>query len=137
MYGHNGPVPDAQAVKVFYDFLFGDAGRSFVYQPQGNNINWDQVITDLMDVTAERITSYLQYGGGGPRGEGEFLAGRISGMLGGNFKDNIKDYDSYHDEKEYKKEYEMDSERDFDGNDNKGGGGAISTIEFMFEEKGE
>lgn len=66
-----------------YNLLFGNAGRSFIYQPSNNNINWDQVITDLIDVTSHRISSYTK----GPRGKGDlscFLVGDISSVLVGS-----------------------------------------------------
>lgn len=39
--------------RELYDLIFGNAGRSFVYQPCSNNTNWDQVVTDLLDMTAK------------------------------------------------------------------------------------
>jgi len=66
-----------------YNLLFGNAGRRFIYQPSDNNINWDQVITDLIDVTSHRVSSYTK----GPRGKGDlscFLVGDISSILVGS-----------------------------------------------------
>lgn len=36
------------------DFILGNAGREFIYQP-ANNTNWDQVITDLINITQIQI----------------------------------------------------------------------------------
>ncbi len=43
----------------FFNFLFGNTGREFIYQPKIKN-NWDQVITDLLDETAQRVSKLAQ-----------------------------------------------------------------------------
>jgi len=47
-------------INELYRFIVGNSGRQFDYQPSGNNINWDQVITDLLDITAHNVTSYYR-----------------------------------------------------------------------------
>lgn len=88
-------------IDEMFRFLVGNSGRQFDYQPSGNNINWDQVITDLLDITAQNATSYYK---DLPRGQGVFqMMGRFDGpsiigktipreVIAGPSKDRRDDY---------------------------------------------
>jgi len=49
--------------RELYDLIFGNAGRAFIYQPDSNNTNWDQVITDLLGMTSK--SKWMQRASGG------------------------------------------------------------------------
>lgn len=72
-------------INTLYDFIFGNTGRPFIFQPK-NSLNWDQVITDLMEVTAEKVSRYIERASSGKvykRGRGVILSGDLSNSLGG------------------------------------------------------
>ncbi len=128
-------LPDLGGYACFicelYDFIFGNAGRPFVYQPPDNNINWDQVITDLMTVTAKRASIYVKRAskGKGLRGQGLFfLAGDLSNSLGGQL--NIsKSLITRRSKKDGPPEIPLE-----DFPDEMEDGGGISIVEFTMEE---
>lgn len=111
-----------------YDLIFGEAGRSFIYQPTNNTINWDQVITDLIEITAKRASVYMKRsaGGEGKRGQGVFFClGNISNMLDGTIETGIdSDYPPLDGPPKISDEPEPD--------DNEGGG--MSIVEFLIKE---
>ncbi|HPT72045.1 MAG TPA: hypothetical protein PLE74_07165 [Candidatus Cloacimonadota bacterium] len=45
-------------IDELFHFITGNGGRHFDYQPCHSNTNWDQVITDLIDITSQNVTSY-------------------------------------------------------------------------------
>ena len=109
----------------FFDFLFGNAGREFMYQPKIRN-DWDQVITDLLDETAKRCFKLAGDAKKHPRGHAfnlfrgvpEFVTSdpnvaiELQKCLGGN--DNTRDGDFF----------DLDQEMP---------GGGVSTIEIIID----
>jgi hypothetical protein len=81
-------------VRDLYNFIFQNSGRSFVLKPE-NSINWDQVITDLVEETAERTSRFIKNAGDetGERGQEIFLIGSLDEFTTLNFTDS-KDFDN-------------------------------------------
>lgn len=53
-----------------YDFLFGDAGRPFLYPAPPGNTNWDRVIGDLLEATAREVAKSMHASPESKRGVG-------------------------------------------------------------------
>jgi hypothetical protein len=75
----------------FYELLFGNAGRAFLLNPPSRNQNWDQVITDLITITADRISKHMERAGqqgGGKRGQFDlFRTGYLTSDLSGQINE--------------------------------------------------
>lgn len=111
-----------------YDFLFGNAGREFIYQPPSSNIGWDQVITDIMDITANNVSNYMRKASStsGKRGVTCFITGEIAEILNGR----LSEFSAEHTNFDSNDPPEV-SAKDMD--DDKNGEG-VSTIELTVTE---
>jgi len=109
-------------VDELYDFFFGNVGRKFIYK-HNINIDWDQVMVDLIDVTAKQISGLIKNAGDpiGVRGQGDLFFTYAPGML----MDQLKDLSNYenNDNPPVISEIENDEE-----------GQGIPIVEFIFEE---
>ena len=63
--GHQTAHPTSPALsnyhdftKTLVDFILGNAGKRFIYQPT-NDIGWNQVVTDLLDVTSNSVSKFI------------------------------------------------------------------------------
>jgi len=65
-------------IQELIDFILGDAGKSYVRPAQSGSLGWDQVIDDLISITANQFTKYISNASGmryETRGQFAFLAG--------------------------------------------------------------
>ena len=76
-----------------YDLIFGNSGRPFSCDPQDGSENWDQVMTDLIQVTAKRTTGKMGMAGDPSRVRGQgvlcFCAGDVITMTARNTESKI------------------------------------------------
>lgn len=118
--------PDVGGYRNFktdlYNFIFCNTGKSFVFRPPHYDIGWDQMITDLINVTAKKVTPPM---GNRPRGKGYFITGESSGGLLGAVGINPDDLQKNN--PDIPPDFPLDGE---------GEGGGISIIEFVIRDRG-
>lgn len=83
----NPTEPDLSNYRSFLseltEFVIGNAGKAFVQPPPASSIDWDRVINDLIEVTAQRTTTYIRNLGMGTEKRGPVLC-----FMSGTFADD-------------------------------------------------